>query len=380
MSVQLIPLADIRPNPFRFITEYSLSETKIEELVESIQDTGFWTNVCARPVNGHYEIAYGHHRIEAARRANLSEVPLVIERDMTDERAFELMKRENSEAYGTSAAADAGVIAGLISGCIEGRLKVDRVHPKTPRHTIYMARKEKGKIKIYQPQHKEVRDAMSAHRERTSAQSLIFTTYTLAKNLGWVRRDELNNEDGQRPSRRFDAAFKVLTELILPEAVLSKELEGMTQKDVVKVAIAAGVVAHKARMEGKNSAVFRRKAAKEAIEKLQSEGLQKDREKKIRQAANRALPKKPREIPTIEKYAEKFIAECRNAPNPYWSILKKGDAMLPFLDDLDDAMAARIADAVEHMKKRFENNPLLFIAAFRSKNRPRIRKLITEGR
>jgi hypothetical protein len=201
-KVQLVPIADIRPNPFRYITDYPLSETKIVELAESIQDTGFWTNVCARPVNGHYEIAYGHHRIEAAKRANLKEVPLVIDPDMSDERAFAMMKRENSEAYGTSSGADAGVIAGLISGCAEGRLTVDKVHPKSPPHTVYLAMKRNGKLWIYPPNSEEFRTWMSSLQTTTWDNVLLFTTYTLAKNLGWTRSNASRNEDEAASTRQ----------------------------------------------------------------------------------------------------------------------------------------------------------------------------------
>ncbi len=96
---------------------------------------------------------------------------------MSDERAFAMMKRENSEAYGTSSGADAGVIAGLIAGCVEGRLSVDKLHPETPVHVTYTARKEQGKLKIYKPDTEEVRDARSRSQSVTSVKPFLFNTY-----------------------------------------------------------------------------------------------------------------------------------------------------------------------------------------------------------
>ncbi len=123
----------------------------------------------------------------------------------------------------------------------------------------------------------EIIEMRSFPSGRTSSNSILFTTYTLAKNLGWVVQVD-RNESGQQPSKRFYAAFKVLTELILPEAVSPKELEGMTQKDVVTVADAASVIARKAQAKGNNSEVARRKAAKEAIKEVQSVRAEKDKE------------------------------------------------------------------------------------------------------
>jgi hypothetical protein len=108
---------------------------------------------------------------------------------------------------------------------------VAKIHPKNPPHTVYLANQEQGKLKIYKPNSKEVRDAMSRPQSVTLVKSLLFTTYTLAKSLGWVKNNEGFNADGQEANSRFTAAFKVLTELLLPEAVSSKELEGITQKD-----------------------------------------------------------------------------------------------------------------------------------------------------
>ncbi len=108
-----------------------------------------------------------------------------------------------SRAYGTSAVADAGVIAGLIAGCVEGRLSVDKLHPETPVHVTYMARKEQGKLKIYKPDTEEVRNARSRSQNVTSVKSFLFTTYTLAKNLGWVKSNASCNADGQEANRRL---------------------------------------------------------------------------------------------------------------------------------------------------------------------------------
>jgi hypothetical protein len=63
-----VPLGEVQPNPYRKIENYPLNPDKIENLRQSMRDTGFWKNVIVResPTQpGKYELAYGHHRIAA---------------------------------------------------------------------------------------------------------------------------------------------------------------------------------------------------------------------------------------------------------------------------------------------------------------------------
>ena len=57
-----VRLKDLNPNPFRDIKNYPISEEKVQSLVNSIHQIGFWDNILARKTNGRIEIAYGHHR------------------------------------------------------------------------------------------------------------------------------------------------------------------------------------------------------------------------------------------------------------------------------------------------------------------------------
>ncbi len=140
---------------------------------------------------------------------------------MDDERAFAMMKRENSDAFGNNAPADAGVIAGLIAGYVDGRLTLKKVHPETPIHFIYLAERDKGELKIIGPGGREVQEARSSNRWTT------FTAHTLAKHLGWT----LARGDDLKPSPRFYTAFNVLTKLILPGAATPSELVGCELRD-----------------------------------------------------------------------------------------------------------------------------------------------------
>jgi hypothetical protein len=95
------PINAIAINPYRRLHTYPYIESKIEALQRSIADVGLWPSVIARPLDDRlwkYEIAFGHHRIEAARRSGLSTISLIVE-DLTDMQMLQYMGRENLEDY-----------------------------------------------------------------------------------------------------------------------------------------------------------------------------------------------------------------------------------------------------------------------------------------
>jgi hypothetical protein len=96
------PINTIAINPYRRLHTYPYIESKIEALQRSIADVGLWPSVMARPLDGNqlwkYEQAFGHHRVEAARRSGLRTIPLIVD-DLTDEQMLQYMGRENLEDY-----------------------------------------------------------------------------------------------------------------------------------------------------------------------------------------------------------------------------------------------------------------------------------------
>jgi ParB family chromosome partitioning protein len=94
-------IGTIAINPYRRLHAYPYIESKIETLQKSIKDVGLWPSVIARPLQDKlwkYEQAFGHHRIEAARRLGITTVPLIVE-DLTDKQMLQYMGRENLEDY-----------------------------------------------------------------------------------------------------------------------------------------------------------------------------------------------------------------------------------------------------------------------------------------
>ena len=105
-----IALNNLLPNPYRDMSRYPLHREKIESLKASIRSTGFWDNVLVRqaPDNGHFELAYGHHRLEALKELVREEIVSsdyeldVPVRKLDDATMIRIMANENVEEYKVS--------------------------------------------------------------------------------------------------------------------------------------------------------------------------------------------------------------------------------------------------------------------------------------
>lgn len=134
-----VQIKDLKPNPFRDIDNYPINEDKVQSLTNSINQTGFWDNILARPKPGHtewtepidggdehdeacylqvirnkngeiedyddpiFEIAYGHHRLVILRKLfkpdDYVDIPI---RELDDPTMIRIMANENDESWGTN--------------------------------------------------------------------------------------------------------------------------------------------------------------------------------------------------------------------------------------------------------------------------------------
>lgn len=97
-EIVMVDLELIDANPFRLIEQYPYVERKIEALLRSYLDVGCWPGIIARYAGNRYQIAFGHHRVEAARRMALNPIPIIL-RNLSDEQMLQFMGRENMEDY-----------------------------------------------------------------------------------------------------------------------------------------------------------------------------------------------------------------------------------------------------------------------------------------
>jgi len=93
-----VPIELLDANPYRNLATYPYIEKKIDVLKRSIHTVGLWEGVIARKVGDRYQTAFGHHRIEAAKREGLTEATIIL-RELDDEKMIQFMGRENMSDY-----------------------------------------------------------------------------------------------------------------------------------------------------------------------------------------------------------------------------------------------------------------------------------------
>ncbi|MFZ2300073.1 MAG: ParB/RepB/Spo0J family partition protein [Candidatus Moraniibacteriota bacterium] len=91
-----IPLEKIAPNPHQ--PRLHFDETKLDELAQSIQEHGILQPLVVSQVGDRYEIIAGERRFQAAKRAGLNTVPVVV-RSATDQEKLELAIIENIQRH-----------------------------------------------------------------------------------------------------------------------------------------------------------------------------------------------------------------------------------------------------------------------------------------
>ena len=135
----ILKLKAVKPNPYRDFNLNPLNDAKINELVGSIQDTGFWDNIAARKNKaGEYELAYGHHRLFAAIKAGLTEADFII-KEFDEATMIRVMNNENSEAFKYTVLALLESVRAVVYALAEGRISKFKIDPSTPKDSIRFA-------------------------------------------------------------------------------------------------------------------------------------------------------------------------------------------------------------------------------------------------
>ncbi len=97
-KIENVLIEQVDNNPHRHLDKYPYVLKKIDALKRSIEDVGLWEGIIGRRVGNRVQIAFGHHRLEAARQCGLNAIPLIV-RDLSDEEMLRFMGRENMEDY-----------------------------------------------------------------------------------------------------------------------------------------------------------------------------------------------------------------------------------------------------------------------------------------
>lgn len=111
-SYRLVPVDQLTTSPLNPNVE---SPFIFEKLVESIKEFGFIDPIITRKVHGRYEVVGGAHRLRAAQKLNMTEVPIVDVDDLDDVSARKLLIVLNE----TKGVADQDMLAQLVQSIRE---------------------------------------------------------------------------------------------------------------------------------------------------------------------------------------------------------------------------------------------------------------------
>ena len=95
-TLREVPLTSIVPNPHQ--PRLSFDEAKLQELTDSIKEHGILQPIVVSKNGEQHEIIAGERRFQAAKRAGLTTVPVVI-RDVTEQEKLELAIIENVQRH-----------------------------------------------------------------------------------------------------------------------------------------------------------------------------------------------------------------------------------------------------------------------------------------
>ena len=105
-----VEISNLKKNPFRDFTTYPIDWQRVEALKEKIEKSHFWAGIEARPSsNGTYEIAFGHHRLKAARDLGIKKAEITV-REIEDGEMLYMMLSENAPGWKPDTAAITGMV------------------------------------------------------------------------------------------------------------------------------------------------------------------------------------------------------------------------------------------------------------------------------
>jgi ParB-like chromosome segregation protein Spo0J len=256
-EVMKVSLSQLKSNPHRNIENYPINEDKVQELIKSYENTEYWGNIICRKVGDHYEIAFGHHRLEALRRMKFQQVEVIVKK-LDDGTMLKMMADENSESWSSNASIDQETVKAVVLAHSRGQIDLGLlVGPKTKNSVMLVA---PSFLKMSDPDD----GPDEAHHKYTAKCVALF--------LGWTKKDP-TKPDGTKPSNRFTVAWHCL-ELIEDERfnLTDEDFRGLSRTQAEALARET-VAAAKAWQTEQRMQEAKRKAAEKEAERAEKAGL-----------------------------------------------------------------------------------------------------------
>lgn len=322
-----IKLSDIESNPNRDLKFNPLNPDKVNALVSSILETGFWSNVILRPhpyKEGKYQLSYGHHRLAAAIQAGIIEAEFVV-RELSEDMMLKIMELENSEDYRYSPLSLLESCKAVVLALADGRIAPFKARVGAAISNMRYAPSFIPKKHTTDPHPAGIGEA-------------AYTAVNIGEFLGRTRKSGHKNGDAPQADPTVVAALDALY-LLEVKAISTATIKNMNWSQLGRYVADA-----KAERE---RAILRKVKTAEEIKKLNADALriqaeQRDKEKKL--ADERAA--------LVKKEAEaKREADAKKAKEIKERIAEK-DAQAEKVVETFEAKKAAIEAKVEEVKQK----------------------------
>ena len=309
-----IKLADIKPNPFRDFNLYPIDKEQVVRLQESMEKLGFFSGVTARrnPDGTGFELAAGHHRLAAAKRAKLDVIEGVVD-NYSDDEMVAIMTAENMTQRGFNAGATHDSVAAyakivtraILLGNGEASKFLEASDPRTlARAQASIAEHGPGEHILYRAingfglRDRHERKADDPHAELLG-QAPITQALAMLKSSGQMGKIVAN-------------ALKEVKAIRDERDALAAEEEAKRQRaeeraEAARIRAEEKAAVEKAKAEERAEAAKAAAKAAEGARKAEAERRAKEAEKERAEAAKRA------EKERIEREAERKAAEKERA-------------------------------------------------------------------
>jgi len=287
--LKMVPLDKVRDNPWRDRVRNPIDSDRVEAIAVSIGKTKYWMGTYGREMpDGTVQLAFGHHRYEAAKEQGLKEIPIIIEA-FTDGEMLVWMAQEN--VRGELPVVLESVYA-AVKALGEGKIEVEALDPKT--RTDYIR---------YAPSFMASAPTVGAHP---------YTVDSVALFLGYVKKstgrpknsvvaalgiletaERAGLEGGEAGKKRAVTVEKSLAKLPVNEAV--KAVSEIKQREVIiaerQVEVKKANEADAMRMRELQAQVKAREDAAEAVRQVELDKLKAAREAEDKKESDRLFLK-----------------------------------------------------------------------------------------
>jgi hypothetical protein len=371
---QQVAIKDLLPNPFRNMEHYKINEKKVEQLIKSFETTGIWPVIIGRKTNnGKVELAFGHHRKEAARQFYNNDVSQKIEiiiSDLSDEEMLKMMANENQQDFATSFVTEMETVQAVVQAFADGKIQLE---PPLREATSAWRRCAPSFILL-----KQDMNANCIH---------VYSPLSIAKFLGWTqkRRSDLQAQRRVKEAIRalelieqgylqlshieeqgVESCFRIIRATVDARNELQKELEAAQEyadrmeADFQKVkgtpqeddAISYQHKQSKRDLQRAEEALRTQPAA--VAERVAAyERADKRKDKEAQDAARAGIPVKD-ELPSLNDATEKLRRGIENVLTSHDKLGKMFKEIMEFREEIDPQALRFLALALGRLCKRSE--------------------------